>query len=96
MKLDEIKKTISEKKDLLRTKYNLDDIGIFGSYARGEENSKSDLDLLVNFSAPIGLLQLINMENYLSELLGVKADIVIKSDIREELREQILNETLFV
>jgi uncharacterized protein len=96
MRIDEIKNTISEKKELLRSKYNIDDIGIFGSYARGEERNNSDVDILVNFSEPIGLLKLINMENYLSELLGAKADVVIKSDLREELRDQIIKETMFV
>ena len=96
MRIDEIKNSISEKKELLISKYNIDDIGIFGSYARGEERNNSDVDILVNFSEPIGLLKLINMENYLSELLGAKADVVIKSDLRDELRDQIIKETLFV
>jgi uncharacterized protein len=96
MRIDEIKNSISEKKELLRSKYKIDDIGIFGSYARGEERNNSDVDILVNFSEPIGLLKLINMENYLSELLGAKADVVIKSDLRDELRDQIIKETMFV
>jgi uncharacterized protein len=96
MRIDEIKNSISEKKELLRSKYKINDIGIFGSYARGEERNNSDVDILVNFSEPIGLLKLINMENYLSELLGAKADVVIKSDLRDELRDQIIKETLFV
>jgi hypothetical protein len=55
----------------------------------------SDVDLLVEFSKPISLLTLVSLENYLSEIIGVKADVVPKEDIRVELKDRILQETVF-
>ncbi|MBI5730050.1 MAG: nucleotidyltransferase domain-containing protein, partial [Ignavibacteriales bacterium] len=49
------KKVLRKNKSYLQQKYFIDEIGIFGSYTRGEQNSKSDIDLLVSFRKPIGL-----------------------------------------
>ena len=59
-------------------------IGIFGSYSRNESNSSSDLDLLVKFENSISLLQLIRIENELSEKIGIKIDLVTEGAIKNE------------
>lgn len=94
--LDEIKEILAEHKEQLKEKYNIGEIGIFGSYIKGEHKEISDIDILVEFEKPISLLKLVNMENYLSELLGIKVDLVPKRDLREELKDIILKETVYI
>ncbi|HDR89783.1 MAG TPA: hypothetical protein ENN63_09190 [Bacteroidetes bacterium] len=65
-------------------------IGIFGSYAREENTHESDLDILVRFKDGITLLQLIDLENQLSEKLGVKVDLVTEGALtNKKLRKYI-------
>ncbi len=92
--LDEIKCIIKQHGNVLAEKYGIAVVGIFGSYVRGEQKSTSDLDLLVEFLRPISLLELVGAEIYLSEVLGMKTDLVPKRDVRAELRESILNEAV--
>jgi predicted nucleotidyltransferase len=63
---------------------------------RGEQREKSDIDFLVDILRPISLLELVGAEIYLSEILGVKVDLVPKKDVREELREIILAEAVAI
>jgi predicted nucleotidyltransferase len=74
--------------------YNPLRIGIFGSYARGENRKESDIDILVEFKESPTLLTLIKLENDLSEILGIKVDLVttgalknkrIKKSIKKDL-----------
>ena len=94
--LDEIKTKISESRDILTERYGVKVIGIFGSYTRGEQKKRSDIDLLAEIEKPISLLELVGAEIYLSELLKTKVDLVPKEDIREELKEKILKETVYL
>ncbi|XCH48411.1 nucleotidyltransferase family protein [Thermodesulfovibrio sp. 3462-1] len=70
--LEEIKEKLKELKPYLKERYKVKEIGIFGSYVRGEQREKSDLDILVGFdeSAEIGLLEFVHLENFLSVYLG--------------------------
>lgn len=92
----EIKAIIAGQKGKLKETYRVKEIGIFGSYVRGEQKEKSDLDVLVEFDEPVSLLWLVKVENYLSELLGVKVDLVPKKDVRPELKESILKEAVYL
>ena len=67
-------------------------IGVFGSYARGEARADSDLDLLVWFNQQQSLLGLIRMERELSELVGVKIDLLTEQAISPHLIERIRKE----
>jgi predicted nucleotidyltransferase len=78
----------------LMEKYSVSYIGIFGSYIRGEQNKDSDLDILVQFDKTPGLLKYIELENYLSDLLGVKVDLVMKSALKPNIGKRILNEVV--
>jgi predicted nucleotidyltransferase len=92
--LDEIKTLIRQHRDVLDEKYGVAVVGVFGSYVRGVQEERSDLDLLAEILRPISLLELVGAEIYLSEVLELKVDLVPKRNVREELRETILKETV--
>jgi len=94
--LDEIRKNIRQHSSILAERYGVSVVGIFGSYVRGEEKKGSGIDLLAEILKPISLLELVGAEIYLSEVLGLKVDLVPKRSLREELRETILRETVDV
>jgi len=96
--LEEVKKILKEHKAEVSRKYKVNEIGIFGSFVRGEQKKRSDIDILVEFeprNIP-GLLKLIEMEIYLEKLLRKKVDVVIKSGIRPELKKGILKEVVYI
>ncbi len=96
--IDEAKAILKEHKAEVVQKYRVREIGIFGSFVRGEQKKRSDIDILVEFdprNIP-GLLKLIEMEIYLEKLLRKKVDVVIKSGIRPELKKGILKEVVYI
>ncbi|MBI5400193.1 nucleotidyltransferase family protein [Candidatus Saganbacteria bacterium] len=95
-KFEKIKNILKEQKEELNQKYGLSEIGIFGSYVRGEEREDSDLDLLVRLNKKMGLLRFISIENYLSDLLGVKVDLVMKDVLKPAIGRHILNEAVYI
>lgn len=92
--LDEIKKTLNEHKLYFEEKYNVKSIGIFGSYLRGEQSGQSDIDILIEFHKPVDLFEFIKLENYLSEILGVKVDLVMKDTLKPRIKDRILKEAV--
>jgi len=92
--LSEIRSTITQHRDVLAERYGVSVVAVFGSYVRGEQARQSDLDLLVEFLRPISLLELVGAEIYLTEVLGLKVDLVPKRDVRAELRDSILEEAV--
>ena len=92
--LEEIKEKIEELKPSLKERFKVKSIGIFGSYIRGEEKGKSDLDILVEFDEPISLLKFIALENYLSDSIGVKVDLVERSALKPRIGKHILEEVV--
>jgi len=92
--LDRIRSLLREHSDFLAEEYGVSVVGVFGSYVRGEQAGDSDLDLLVEMLRPISLLELVGAEIYLTEVLGVKVDLVPKRAVRVELRESILKEAV--
>ena len=61
-------------------------VGIFGSFARGEENEQSDLDILIDFQTKVDLLELIGIEQELSEILGIKVDLVTLRSLSQHIK----------
>ncbi|MCD5417000.1 nucleotidyltransferase family protein [Candidatus Bipolaricaulota bacterium] len=96
--IDEIKKILKKHEKELKEKYGIKEIGIFGSYLRGEAKKESDIDILVEFNpdAKISLLDFVELENYLSDLLGVKVDLVEKSALKPRIGKQILSEVVYL
>ena len=79
----EIKDKIKSNKPALKAKYNVDKIGVFGSYSRNDQNENSDIDILVEFSEPIGL-EFVALADELEKLLGQKVDLVSRKGIKEK------------
>ena len=96
--LKTIKQKIAFKKDYLLETYGVEEIGIFGSFARGDNNENSDIDIAIklNRKVPVGLFGFARMKFYLEDLLGRKVDLVIKSGIKEIIRERILSQLIIV
>ncbi|PKL52581.1 MAG: hypothetical protein CVV37_00590 [Nitrospira bacterium HGW-Nitrospira-1] len=94
--LEEIRNILNRHRDELRDKHKVTEIGIFGSYVRGEQKKRSDLDILVEIGEPISLLTFVGIENYLAKILKTKVDLVPKDSIRPELKERILKEVVYL
>lgn len=94
--IERIKSIILDNKTYIEKEYNISNIGIFGSYVRGENNIDSDIDILVEFSKPIGFFKFIQLENYLQEILGKKVDLVTKQALKPVIGKYILSEVVMV
>ncbi len=93
---EQIKSTLAEHKEELRQKYKIKEIGIFGSYVRGEQKKQSDIDILVEFeeTANLSLLDFIGIENYLSDILAIKVDLVEKHTLKPRIGKHVLEEVV--
>ena len=96
--LVEIKAQLEKLKPTLKEKYGVETIGVFGSYVRGEQTKKSDVDILVEFSedARVGFFKFLDLEEFLSRKLGMKVDLVTKSALKPYIGKQILEEVVMV
>ncbi len=81
---------------MLAERYDVEKLEVFGSYVRAEQRKDSDLDILITFRKAPSLLTFIAIENYLSDLLGVKVDLVMKDSLKRKIGEHILRETIQV
>ena len=89
-----IKEAFWKQKSALRDRCNVESIGIFGSYVRGEQKKKSDLDVLVEFYRTIDLFTFVELEDFLSEVPGVKVNLVMKSTLEPRIKDRILKEAV--
>jgi uncharacterized protein len=96
--LAEIKAQLEELKPILRQRYQVETIGVFGSYCREEQKNKSDVDILVTFVEPnnIDLIDFIEIKQFLSRKLKLKVDLVKKTALKPIIREKILEETIYI
>jgi predicted nucleotidyltransferase len=92
----EIRKILEHHKDELKAKYEVRQIGIFGSVVRKEQTETSDIDILVEFEKPIGLLEFVRVKNYLSDLLNMNVDLVMKRALKPRIGQHILSEVVYV
>ena len=97
-RLAEIKQILAQHKPELEKYYGVTEIGVFGSYIRGQQKKQSDVDLLVKFDehSTLTLLEFVRLENYLSELLSVKVDLVEKQTLKPRIGKHILKEVVNV
>ena len=77
---------------LLHEKYHVQTMELFGSFVRDEECDKSDLDLLVTFYEIPTLFEFVALENYLSDELNIKVDLVMRDNLKPEIGKRILGE----
>jgi predicted nucleotidyltransferase len=94
--LDEIKQIVAQNKDELRRRYKVREVGVFGSYVRGNQKKGSDIDILVDFDGPVSLLKLVSLENHLADIIGASVDVIPKEDVRPELKQTILREVVYL
>ena len=96
MSTEDLLMKLKELKPIIAARYRAKEVGLFGSFARGEQNASSDIDVLVEFEEGADLFDLIGLTDYLEELLQRKVDIVPKRALRAELRESVLREVIAV
>jgi len=94
--LEDIKSTLSHHRKNISEEFRFTDMGVFGSFVRGEANEDSDVDIIVTFSAPIGLLKFLSLEEYIEGLLGLKVDLVSKDALKPRIGARILKEVVYV
>jgi len=73
--IQEIQRILKEHKEEIRKKYGVVIVGIFGSYAKGEQKESSDVDIIVELERPIGL-KFYELWDYLENLLGINVDVL--------------------
>jgi predicted nucleotidyltransferase len=96
--VEEIKRIILQHKAEIKKKFKVKTIGVFGSYVRGEQKRGSDVDILVEFEedAKIGFFKFLDLEEFLSQKLGVKVDLVTKNALKPYIGKRILQEVVMV
>jgi len=95
--MNEVRSIIQKLKAImpvLSKKYCVKSLEIFGSYVRGSQKEGSDIDILVEFSDTIDLFEFIALENYLSDRIGLKVDLVMKDTVKPRIRERIFKEAV--
>jgi predicted nucleotidyltransferase len=88
--------TLRQQKKFLTERYGVESLEVFGSYVRGEQKTGSDLDVLVTFREEPSLLTFIRIENYLSDALGIKVDLVMKDSLKPAIGKNVLREAVAV
>jgi predicted nucleotidyltransferase len=91
-KKEEILDTLKALKPELAARFKVQEIGLFGSFVRGEQNAESDIDLVVDLNNDADLFDLIRLGNFLEERLHRKVDVGTRRSLRPEIREQVMRE----
>ncbi len=93
---EEILSALQGLKGELKVRYKVEGIALFGSFLRGGQHERSDIDVMVEFGEDADLFDLVGVSLYLEEKLGRKVDVVTKGALREELKTSVLKEASFV
>ena len=97
MDIEKIERKLEEKKEYIKRVFHIREIGIFGSFIRGEQSASSDIDILVEFEkGHKDFFNYMRLKFYLEELLGRNVDLVIKNAVKSRLRERIFSEVEYV
>jgi hypothetical protein len=92
--LDQIRAVLRDALPALQTKYHVTSLAVFGSYVHRTASESSDIDLLVSFSDPPGLLRFIELESLLSARLGVNVDLVMRDALKPRIGRRVLSEAV--
>lgn len=93
--LEEIEQLLRKHKQNLFSRYHIRSMAIFGSYARNEQDEKSDLDIVVEFNDKIGI-RFIDLADEIEKLIGFKVDLVSRKGIKEKYFERIKEDLTYV
>lgn len=93
--IEEIKIIINGHKTDLKNEFEITTIGVFGSYSKENQKKTSDIDILVEFQEAIDLFKFIHLKNYLSELLNINVDLVMKSALKPNIGKRILKKVVY-
>lgn len=91
-KLARFKRVLQQHLPEIEEQYSVKSLGVFGSYVRGQARARSDLDILVEFHTAPSLFRFIDLQEYLSALLGIKVDLVPRSALKPAIGKRILTE----
>ena len=92
----EVLQMLAQQKPWLLATYQITRLGIFGSYARGDQRDESDIDILVEYDNAPSLYRLIELRDYLSELFAIKVDVVTRNGLKERIRAKVLSEVIYL
>jgi predicted nucleotidyltransferase len=95
-KLADVKNILNAVKPQLMQKYHVSEIGIFGSSVREQQNTRSDIDILVDFDSIISAFTFINLKEDLTDKLGVKVDLVSKKALKPRIGKNVLQEVTYI
>ncbi|HAF28746.1 MAG TPA: nucleotidyltransferase [Bacteroidales bacterium] len=92
---NEILEKLSELRPILHKEFSVKEIGLFGSYSEDEQKEDSDIDILVEFDKPVGW-KFFTLEKYLEDIFQRKVDLVTRKALKRQLKDRIINQTLFL
>lgn len=92
--LDKVRAALRDVFPVIQEKYHVASLAVFGSYVRHAARQSSDVDVLVTFSDPPGLLRFIELESFLSARLGVRVDLVMHEALKPRIRQRVLAEAI--
>ena len=92
----DILSSLQRLKEELTKQYPVKKIGVFGSVARDEQTDESDIDLLVEFSAPVGFVTFMRVEHFLLDRLGKRVDLVTPDTLKPVIRQDVLAEVIYI
>lgn len=90
----DIEKILKSQKPFLKEKFQIKKIGVFGSFARGEQTKESDIDILVEFYEPIGW-EFFDLQEYLESILKRRIDLVTNNALKSQIKKTILKEVIY-
>ncbi len=96
MTLTDIKNTLTALKPELHERFGVSEIGVFGSWVRGEQKETSDIDVLVDFDRAVDLFDLMELQEFLEEVFGLKIDIALRRSLKKYIGKQILAEVQYL
>lgn len=91
----DLENKLKKIKPILTEKFYISEIGYFGSYAEEQQTDHSDLDLIVEFSQPVGW-SFFTLEKFLEQTLGLPIDLVTKNALKERIKSSILDQVIYI
>ena len=93
MSLEIVRQRLAANRDVL-SQYGVAELRVFGSVAQGRDTPESDIDLLVDFSRAVGLIEFVGLQQRLGQILGRRVDLVTRAALKPQLQARILREAV--